>query len=326
MSRVIRLENLNEDFFKKNKVVAVIGFFDGIHLGHQKIIKDCINRAREIGGISVVFTFDKPPKNIIMGRQYKRLITSHYDKLCLINQIGVDYIVVAKFESNFAQLEPEEFCTKILIERLNIKELFIGKGFRFGRNAKGNVDFLRLFFKDYFIKINEVPIFKIHGKPVSSTSIREFYSKGDIENIIAFLGRIPFVTGRVVKGDSRGRIIGFPTANIDVFEKYVVPKDGVYFGWTSIFKKGGICPKSYVKTEEKLPSLINVGKNPTFKGKRRWIETHIIDFKEDIYNKKIKVYFFKMLREEKKFKDKDELVRQIRHDLDCAREYIKSYS
>ncbi|MBM3707471.1 MAG: bifunctional riboflavin kinase/FAD synthetase [Actinobacteria bacterium] len=325
MSKTIRLENLKKGYFNKSKVIAVMGFFDGIHIGHQKIIKDCIDRAEAIGGTSVVFTFDKPPSNIIRGGYFKKLITSYSDKLCLISQTGIDYVIVAKFDSSFADLEPEEFCRKILINNLNIKELFIGKGFRFGRDAKGDVNYLKMLLKNYKIKVNEVPILKIKNMPVSSTIIRKFYSNGDIENIISFLGRIPFITGKVIRGDSRGRIIGFPTANIDVFEKFVVPKDGVYFGWTTILKKNKTTGKSCVQTEEKLPSLINIGSNPTFKGRRRWIEAHIIDFNGDIYNEKIKVYFFRMLREEKEFKNKEELVNQIKLDLSRARKYFESH-
>jgi riboflavin kinase/FMN adenylyltransferase len=324
LSKVKRLENLKKDYFKKRNVIAVIGFFDGVHLGHQKIIKECTARAKEICGTSVVFTFDKPPSNIIKGRLYKKLITSYSDKLYLIKEMGVDYIIIAKFDSNFAGLEPEDFCRQILIDSLNVRELFIGEGFKFGINAKGNVDFLINFFKNYRVKINEVSILKVKNKPVSSTTIRDFYNSGDVESIITFLGRIPFITGKVIRGDSRGRIIGFPTANIDIFEKYVVPKDGVYFGWASILEAKKYLKKSFVQTMEKLPSLVNIGNNPTFKGKRKWIETHIIDFNGNIYNKRLKVYFLRMLRQEKKFESKEELVIQIKNDLDCARKYFVS--
>jgi len=323
LSTVRRLENINKDYFKKSNAVAVIGFFDGIHVGHQKIINDCISRAKEAGGKSIVFTFDKPPSNILRGGHFKKLITSYSDKLCLFKKMGIDYIIVAKFNDTFAKLEPEEFCRSILIDRLNIKELFIGKGFRFGRNAAGDVNFLKNFLKDYEVKINEVPIMMVNNIQVSSTIIREFYSNGDIENIITFLGRIPAVTGKVKKGDRRGRIIGFPTANIDVFEKFVVPKDGVYFGWTGIMKKNKDAQKLCMQDEVKFPSLINIGSNPTFSGRKKWIETHLIDFGGDIYNEKIRVYFFRMLREEKKFRNKEELSKQIKHDLNKAGKYFK---
>ncbi|MBM3705624.1 MAG: bifunctional riboflavin kinase/FAD synthetase [Actinobacteria bacterium] len=324
---LIKLEKLDESVLKNRKVCAVIGFFDGVHLGHKKIITRCTERAEQKKGVSVAFTFDKPPVNIIKGRLDKKLITSYSDKIKLLALTGVDYIVVARFDSGFANLEPEKFCSEILEKKLHIKELFIGEGFRFGKDSAGDIDFLRNYFSRDDVKINEVDIFRIDEIPVSSTEIRKFYSRGDIENVTRFLGRIPSIKGTVVSGDRRGRLVGFPTANIDVFEKYVTPADGVYAGYVHIFysrrdSQSGDTDKA---TDEahRLPAVINIGNNPTFSGKRKWVESHIIEFNENIYGKKIEVFFVAKLRNEITFTGKSELVEQVRADIERAKNYFK---
>ncbi len=328
MKNTIRLEKIEKGFFANKKIFAVIGFFDGVHTGHQDIIRRCLAEAKKNNGACVVFTFDNPPKNIIHGRLFKKLITSCADKLSLIRYIGVDYIIIAKFDRFFSEIAPKDFCRDILIEKLNASELFIGSGFRFGKDALGNTAFLKDFFKPLGIKVNEVPIFNIRGKPVSSTSIREFYRQGDIENIRLFLGRYPSIKGKVIKGDSRGRIIGFPTANIDVFMKYVTPADGVYIGMVNILESRFIDNK--IKDSDKIqdfyskmPAVINIGDNPTFAGQRKWVESHILDFHDDIYGRNIEIIFLKKLRNEKRFGSMAELIEQIEKDVVLSREYFK---
>ena len=191
MRKIIKLENLAEGAFKGLRVFAVIGFFDGVHRGHQEIIKKCVSRARRAGGVCVAFTFNKQPKNIVFKKLYKKLITASSEKLELIKGLGVDNIIIAKFDKWFSSYEPEIFCSRILVEKLNIEEIFIGKGFRFGKDAKGNVDFLRDYFKDAGVKINEVPIFTVDNIPVSSTIIMQYYRDGDIDRIKLLLGRYP---------------------------------------------------------------------------------------------------------------------------------------
>ncbi len=311
MSRIIRIEKINSSFFKDKKTVVVIGFFDGVHLGHQEIIKLCTERAKKIDGTSVVFTFDKPPSNIVKGQVYKKLIIPYKEKIRLIKSCGVDYIVIARFNVSFSKLDPEEFCRHILIEKLNIKELFIGHGFKFGHNAAGNEKFLHDFLASYNVKVNVVPVFKIGSIPVSSTEIRKYYSEGNIEKITKFLGRLPGITGKVIAGDGRGKLLGFPTANVDIFERFIIPTEGVYLGWVNI---------PPLKT--KLPAVINIGSNPTFMGDKKWIESYIIDFNKNIYGRQIKVYFLKRLRDEILFKNKEDLIKRIKSDLSFAKAYF----
>ena len=325
MRKIIKLENLKEGGFKGLRVFAVIGFFDGVHMGHREIIKKCVNRARQAGGVCVAFTFSEQPKNIVHKKLYKKLITENAEKLELIKGLGVDNIIIAKFDELFSSYEPEIFCRQILLEKLNIEEIFIGKGFRFGKDAKGNVDFLKNYFKDIGVKINEVPIFTVDKMPVSSTMIRQYYGYGDIDRIKLLLGRYPTLKGKVVKGDGRGKTLGFPTSNIDVFEKYVTPKDGVYIGFVRILagSKGEREKIADVfDAEKKYPAVINIGDNPTFAAAHKWIESHLIDFDADIYNRNIEITFLKRLRDEKKFVGKDELVGQIKVDIKSARNFF----
>lgn len=311
VTKILKIEKINNSFFEDIKTVVVIGFFDGVHLGHQRIIKLCTERAAKIDGSSVVFTFDKPPSNVVKRQAYKKLIVPYQEKIKILKSCGVDYIVIAGFNTGFSKLDPEEFCRHILVEKLNIKELFIGRGFRFGKNAAGNEKFLQDFFALYDVKVNVVPVFKIGRVPVSSTEIRKYYSEGNIEKITEFLGRIPAVSGKVTAGDSRGRLLGFPTANIDIFERFVIPADGVYLGWVNI---------PPLKTN--LQAVINIGSNPTFAGNKKRIESCIIDFNKNIYGRQIKVYFLKRLRDEILFASKEDLIKQIKKDLSFAKTYF----
>lgn len=311
MSKLINLDKLKSGLLKD--AVVVIGFFDGVHIGHKKIIRLCVEKAKKIKGTSVVFTFDKPPLNILKRGMHKKLITSYGDKIKLIKELGVDFIVAAKFDSTFSKIEPEQFCREILIGKFNIKDLFIGEDFKFGNRASGDTNFLRNFFSFYDVCVNIISILRIEGIPVTSTTIRKFYSEGRVEKIITFLGRLPSITGTVLHGDGRGKALGFPTANIDVFEEFVTPNDGVYLGYVTILDKKF--------ANARLPSIMNIGSNPTFKGKRKWIESHIINFNEEIYGCNIKVSFLKKLRDEISFQNKEKLVNQIKKDMDFAKNY-----
>lgn len=341
MSILIKLENLHDFEFRDKNISAVIGFFDGVHTGHLKIINACIKRAKEINGESVIFTFDKPPANILKGKIDKKLITSFSDKIKLLKATGTNYIIVAKFDNKFAELKPGQFCSDVLLKKLNIRELFIGQGFKFGKDSSGDAAYIRKFFKlseerfGHPIKINEVLIHKIKGIPVSSTAIRNFYDAGNIESITLFLGRYPSIKGMVIKGDKRGRLLGYPTANIDVFEKYVTPSDGVYAGFVKITGIEIMDDKEALAKNKntdlnsdakKFTAVINIGNNPTFDGKRKWIESHIIDFNADIYGKKIEVFFLKKLRDEITFRNKEELIKQIKLDIDKTEETIMFFS
>jgi riboflavin kinase/FMN adenylyltransferase len=312
LSEIFELKNIGTKDFKHKKPVIVIGFFDGVHLGHRRIIEACVNRARKVKGDSMVLTFIQPPINVVKDRMYKRLIIPFREKIRIIGSLGVDYIITADFNPAFLKLKPGEFCRDILIKKLNIKEILVGKGFRFGFNAEGDISFLKKFFRPLDVRVDEIPLLKLDGETVSSTGIRKYYSEGDIKKIRLLLGRDPQVKGTVIKGAGRGRRLGFPTANINISRIFITPKDGVYLGKVSIESiKGGL-----------LPAVINIGDNPTFRDTKSWVETFIIDFEKNLYGKKIKIFFLERLRDEIEFKDEKKLIRQMKIDLQYAYKYF----
>jgi len=313
LSKLLELEKIEDNYFKSENPVVVVGFFDGVHLGHKKIISACIKKAKKLNSVSVVLTFNKPPINVIKNEMYKKLIISYEEKVRIIDNLGVDYIVTANIDSNFLTLSPQQFCEDILVKKFHVKEIFVGDGFHFGFKAKGDVLFLKKFFKPYNVKINIVPLHKVAGEVVSSTSIRKYYSEGRIKKIANLLGRSPQIEGVVTRGAGRGRKLGFPTANIDVCEVFITPKDGVYLGTVLINKN-----------ENKLfPAIINVGDNPTFKESKKWIEAFLLNFEGNIYGKRIKITFLERLRDEISFESKGKLIDQIKRDLEIANKYFK---
>jgi len=313
LSELLELKKINKGYFRSKNTVLVIGFFDGVHLGHRRIIEACLKSAKGINGVSAVLTFDKPPVNVIKSRIRKKLIISYEEKIRLIEDLGVDYIVSASIDNEFLMLMPESFCRNILINKINVKEVFVGSGFRFGYKAKGNILFLKKFFKSYAVKVNVLPLLKVEGEVVSSTSIRKYYSEGRIDKIANLLGRKPQLEGEVVRGSGRGKKLGFPTANIDICEVNITPGDGVYLGRVMIGE-----------SKKKLfNALINIGNNPTFKDNKRWIEVFLLNFSRDIYGEKIRITFLKKLRDEIKYSSNEELIDQIKLDLKSADKYFR---
>jgi len=313
LSELLELRKINNSCFKSKNSVVVIGFFDGVHLGHKKIIEVCVKRAKKISGTSIVLTFNKPPLNVIKSETYKKLIISYDEKIKIIESLGVDFIVTANFDSGFFTLKPAQFCEDILNKKFHVREIFVGSGFCFGFKAEGDVYFLKRFFKPYNIKVNEVTILKINGEAVSSTNTRKYYSEGKIKKIKNLLGRNPQIEGVVVRGAGRGRRLGFPTANIDVYEDFIAPKDGVYLGTVEI--NGN-------KNKE-FPAIINIGDKPTFEESKKWIEAFIINFRDNIYKRKIRINFLERLRDEIAFESEDKLISQMKMDLEYAKRYFK---
>ncbi len=312
MVKIVELEKIKAGHFVDKILFVVIGFFDGVHLGHRKIIEASIKKAQKENGKSLVLTFDKPPLNVVKSKLFKKLINSFDEKIGLIEDLGVDFIIKARFDSEFLKLRPEEFCSNILVDRFNLKEIFVGEGFRFGYRGAGDVSQLKDYLKVQEARVNIVPLLKIKGETISSTNIRKYYREGDVDAIKRMLGRYPGASGIVVEGDRRGRLLGFPTANIDIFHNYVTLRDGVYLGKVKVGTLQG----------NDLPAIINVGDNPTFRGTRKWIEAHIIDFNKNIYGSKISISFFNRLREEIRFTNKEELILQIKKDYQYAKKYF----
>ncbi|MDD3520138.1 MAG: bifunctional riboflavin kinase/FAD synthetase [Actinomycetota bacterium] len=311
MLKIIRLNEIKNNYYKEKNIV-VIGFFDGVHKGHENIIKKCVEKAMLSGKRSIALTFDRPPKNIITGRKEKKLIISFKEKIKIISSLGIKQIVSVSFDKYFANLTPRQFCEDIIINKLNAAEVFVGENFKFGKDASGDTDFLNEYFLNSVVKINIINLLKIKGQIVSSTEIRRFYEKGDIDNIKLFMGRYPSISGKVVRGFNRGSRIGFPTANIELDENYMIPKKGVYFAKINIQGYNTI-----------FPSVVNIGNNPTFGIRKILLEAHIIEFKEEIYNRLINVELIKFHRQELKFQDESKLIKQINSDIKEGIEFFK---
>lgn len=311
MKKIIELKDLSWDFFKDKKPIVVIGFFDGVHKGHQKIIHNCIESTKENRGQSVVFTFKNPPANIVSSRKPKKLILPFEEKIRLINGLGIDHIVATSFDKSFSELSPHDFCQKILLEKLNAFSIIVGQNFRFGHNGKGDIRYLVSFFKKLDVDVNEIKLLRIGDTIVSSTNIRKLIKDGKICKASLLLGREPYIIGKVIKEKGLGKKIGFPTVNIKPPDELVLPKDGVYAGMVE------------VALDQKFYSVINVGKNPTFDQKDRSVEAHILDFKDDIYGRRVKISFYKRIRDEKKFLDHKHLVSQIEKDVVKTRDIFK---
>jgi riboflavin kinase/FMN adenylyltransferase len=310
----LKLNDIEKNQFRGLDPVMVIGFFDGVHKGHQKIINMCKDSSDKKGRASIILTFDRPPLNVVKSRTYKKLILPFKEKLKILEDIGVDFIVTAEISPEFLSLSPKDFCKDILLGIFGVKELFIGEGFRFGYRASGDVGLLKSCLGSAGVRVNEVKLLgSDEDEVISSTTIRDYYKEGNILKIRELLGRDPYINGVVVKGAGRGEDLGFPTANLDVSDTLVIPGDGVYFGTVSIMDGDG----------KLLPAIINIGNNPTFGTSKKWIEAHILDFNKKLYAKEIKINFLKRHRDEVKFNNSDELIDQMRKDAGQARIFFK---
>lgn len=287
----------------KNSYVA-LGTFDGVHRGHRVLINSAIEKAKKNGGISVVYTFLNHPLEIIAPERVPKMINTIGEKLRLLEEMGVDYVVLQTFDEKYAETSKEEFIDKILIEYLGAKEIFVGFNYTFAERGSGNVEYLRSVASKKGIKLNEIQAVEYKGQILSSTLIRKFILEGKIEEANMFLGRPFFISGEVEHGKKLGRVLGFPTANLKVVNK-VYPPFGIFGGTVLIEGE-----------KEKYNAVINIGKNPTLKPGELSVEVHILDFNRDIYGKKIDVSIEKHLRDEKKFSSMEELRQGIKNDVE----------
>ncbi|MFZ5646305.1 MAG: bifunctional riboflavin kinase/FAD synthetase [Bacillota bacterium] len=293
---------------KHKDLVVGLGNFDGVHLGHQRLISGLVNEAEKTGGTPAVFTFHPHPMEVITGKAPPKLLT-YEAKLETIAQIGVKVLLLVPFTLEFAGHSPEDFIEKILVRDLAVRSVFVGYNYTFGRGGKGTPETLLEWGKRFGFKVYVIPPVTVEGVPVSSTLIRCLLADGEVTEARKFLGYHPFVQGVVVAGESRGRTLGFPTANLQLEENgLVVPAKGVY------------AVKVQVDGDHYL-GVANIGIKPTFHGfnSRPNLEVHLLDFQGDLYGKQIKVFLTRRIREEKRFSSPGELVEQIRSDINRAR-------
>ncbi|MFC7392593.1 bifunctional riboflavin kinase/FAD synthetase [Scopulibacillus cellulosilyticus] len=295
----------------KEKVIA-LGYFDGVHIGHQKVIKTAIEYAREKGLEAAVMTFHPHP-SVVLKQLNKRenYLTPPEAKAELIQELGADLLYFVKFDEAFSQLSPQSFIDEYII-KLHAKHIVAGFDFTYGRMAKGTMGNIDEYSRKMF-NYTVVPKVEYQDEKVSTTKIRSLISEGKVDEVVHCLGRHYQVSGTVVHGDKRGRTIGFPTANVKCDEPYVYPAKGVYAvkcqtknGWYN-----GVC---------------NVGQRPTFYDREQpiTIEVFLLDFDGDIYDENIKVFWYKKLRDEKKFDGIDQLVSQIEKDKQQTIEYFSA--
>ena len=297
-------------FSTQQPTVLTIGTFDGVHLGHQKIIERVVATARQEGLLATIFTFFPHPRMVVQHDKSLKLIHTLEEKKQLLQQLGVDLLVVQPFNEAFAQLTAEEFVSTILVQHLNVKKVIIGYDHRFGRNRTANINDMRLFGEKYGFAVEEISVQEVDEVSVSSTKIREALNKGDVTTAEHYLGAPYSLTGIVVHGLKLGRTLGYPTANIQVTEDYkLIPKDGVYAVY------------SYIG-ERKVYGMMSIGKNPTIEGKGASIEVYFFDFNGDLYDRELTIYFVKYLREERKFSSVALLKKQLQDDETTARKAI----
>ncbi|MDY6855532.1 MAG: bifunctional riboflavin kinase/FAD synthetase [Thermodesulfobacteriota bacterium] len=295
---------------KLNNPVITIGNFDGIHLGHQKIFKEVKDRAFELKGDSIVYTFHPHPVNILVPQKKVPLITSFSEKMKLLEESGIDIVICEEFSAEYANLSPRQFIKNILLDKIGIRAIFVGYDYAFGKGREGNINTLRQLGKEFDFHVNTVDTVKLDGVTVSSTKIRDFIQKGEVGEVRRFLGRDYSISGKVGRGKSRGKGLGFPTANLKSIIE-IIPKPGIYV--TYVLYRG-----------EQYQGVVNIGFNPTFKDKTLSVEAHIFDFNRDIYDEEIRLSFVDRLRDEKIFNGPDELVKQIDKDVKRAKEIFCS--
>ena len=299
--------------FKTNSNTALtIGTFDGVHVGHKRILERLTNNAKKHGLQSAVLTFFPHPRMILQKDSDIKLLNTLEEKQEILEKMGVDYLIVHPFTKSFSRLTALEFVRDILVNRLNVKSIVIGYDHRFGRNRNANIKDLVGFGATYNFNVEEIPAQEVEEVSVSSTKIRNALLQGDIVTANAYLGYPYLLSGTVVKGKGLGRKLGFPTANLAIKESYkLIPKNGVYL------IEGTIDGKT-------VNGMMNIGYNPTVEGKAQSIETHIFNWTADLYEKKIQVRLLKKLRDEHKFDSVELLVEQLKKDQATAVEFFQN--
>jgi riboflavin kinase/FMN adenylyltransferase len=302
------LEALNKSY---PNTVLTIGNFDGVHLGHQKIILEVLKRAEEIKGTSMAVTFEPHPMKVLAPEREIRILTTLEEKAKLIEEMGINVLFCINFNKEFANLLPDDFIKDVLVKKINAKEIIVGTNYAFGKNKKGTVELLRRRGKKYGFRVKAVRNVRIDGNIVSSSSIRSLLLKGALYETSTFLGRAYSIEGSVIKGKGRGKnLLNIPTANITT-PLEIAPKEGVYavrVGFNNSIYEG----------------VANIGKNPTFGNTDVSYEVHLFNFSGDLLGEDIRIFFIDRLRGEQLFPDILSLEKQIRNDIERAREILST--
>ena len=289
--------------------VVTIGVFDGVHTGHQRTIGHAVGRARELGLPSLVLTFDPHPSEVVRPGSHPAVLTSPARKAELIEELGVDVLCVQPFTLDFSRMSADEFVHDMLVEHLHAALVVVGENFRFGNKATGDVALLARLGRTFGFAVEPAPLVTADGMVYSSTYVRACVAAGDVTTAAKVLGRPHRVEGIVVRGDQRGRQLGFPTANLLTARFTAVPADGVYAAWL-------------VRGSQRLPAAVSIGTNPTFSGQDRRVEAYVLDFDGDLYGERLALDFVARLRPTLRFDDVAGLVTAIEADVARTREVL----
>ena len=299
-------------FDSSEKTIVTIGTFDGIHIGHRKILNNLIKTANKEGKKSVLLTFFPHPRMVLQKDKTILLLNTLDEKSTLLEKMGLDYLIIHPFSREFSRLSALDFVRDVLVNKLNTSKLIIGYDHHFGKNREGNIHQLKEYCLLYDFEIEEIPAQDIDDVSVSSTKIRIALKKGDLKTANKYLGYNYMLSGDVVSGKRLGGKIGFPTANIKIKEPYkLIPSMGVYVIRTHI-------------NNVLFHGIMNIGFNPTVLGKQQTIEAHLFEFNGDLYGKRITVEFLYFLREEQKFKSIKELIAQLNIDKENAISFLSN--
>lgn len=288
---------------------VTLGNFDGVHLGHKHLFERLKKKALDLGGQALVLTFDPHPVRVLRPEMSPPLITSLDQKIKLLDENGIDGVILAEFTKKFASQHPASFVNDILSVALNAGFVLVGHDFTFGKGKEGTIESLKSFGKQAGFEVEVTDALTLGGEIISSTRIREFIKGGNVKKAASFLGRPHNIEGLVVKGRGRGKSLGFPTANID-FKAELIPQDGVY-------------AVNVVLEGQRYKGISNIGMKPTFGDEDRSVEVHIFDFDESLYGKNIDLLFLDRIRGEIRFENQDSLANQIKKDILLAEDMLK---
>ncbi|MEC3905958.1 bifunctional riboflavin kinase/FAD synthetase [Tamlana sp. 2201CG12-4] len=299
-----------ETYKSAEPTVVTIGTFDGVHIGHQKIIKRLINTGKQAGLKSVILTFFPHPRMVLQKDSNIKLINTIKERHDILDQLGLDLLLIKTFTHEFSRLSAEDFVKDILVDKINAKKVIIGYDHRFGRNRNADINDLKAFGHTFGFEVEEISAQDINDVAVSSTKIRKALAGGEIHKANAYLGYNFMLCGLVAKGKGLGKQLNYPTANIDIEEDYkIIPKQGSYIVRSKI---NGIL----------IYGMMNIGMNPTVNGNKQTIEVHFIDFDQDIYGEIIQIELLHRLRDEEKFESVEALKAQLAKDKQTALDYI----
>lgn len=300
------------DFHSTKKTILTLGTFDGVHIGHKKILERITQNTENGKYESLVLTFFPHPRMVLQEKSEIKLLNTISEKSKLLKETGIENLVIHPFDESFSRLTAEEFVSTILVDQFHIQKIIIGYDHRFGRNRTANIDNLIAFGAQYGFEVEQISAQEIQDVSVSSTKIRKALLDGNMALANEYLGYSYFLTGEVVKGKQLGRTIGFPTANIQIEEDYkLIPKTGVYVVKTLIDQK-------------EIFGMMNIGFNPTVNGQKQTIEVNLFDFDGTIYGQKLQISLLKYLRKEQKFGSVDLLKEQLNLDKKTALEFVEN--